>query len=74
MAKLEIGDLVSRKSYGMDILFKVVAIDNIDGEDIVTLKGVEQRLLADAPESDLIIKQNEKQDVGKSWIKKLLHC
>ena len=45
-----IGDYVTRKSYGNDIIFKILKIDN----DTVYLKGVELRLLADAPISDLV--------------------
>ena len=44
-----VGDLVSRNSYNNDIVFKVIKIEN----DKAFLKGVEVRLLADAPVSDL---------------------
>ena len=44
------GDVVSRKSYHNDILFKVINI--VDGNYI--LKGIEVRLYADAKESDLV--------------------
>lgn len=43
------GDFVTRKSYGGDIVFKVV---QIDGETAI-LRGVEFRLIADAPIGDL---------------------
>ncbi|WNQ11664.1 sporulation peptidase YabG [Paenibacillus aurantius] len=43
------GDLVVRKSYGGDVVFK---IQGADGERVL-LKGVEFRLLADSPASDL---------------------
>ena len=50
-----IGDLVTRKSHGDDILFKVVGITTgSKGERQCELKGLHMRLLADAPESDLI--------------------
>lgn len=45
-----VGDYVTRNSYGNDIVFKILKIEN----DIVYLKGVELRLLADAPLSDII--------------------
>ncbi len=45
------GDIVSRKSYGGDILFKVTGIDK-DGTTI-SLKGLNVRLIADAPPNDL---------------------
>ena len=53
-----VGDLVSRKSYKDDIVFKIINIDN----DKAYLKGVEVRLLADAPLNDLNITQVLKED------------
>lgn len=50
--KLKIGDFVTRKSYGSDILFRVSKIDN---QQIITIVGEEMRLIADAPLSDLIL-------------------
>lgn len=44
MLKLKIGDVVSRKSYGYDVLFKVVNIY----DDMVDLVGMTVRILADA--------------------------
>jgi len=44
-------DLVTRKSYNHDIIFKIIKIEN----DTAYLKGVEVRLLADAPLSDIEI-------------------
>lgn len=53
---VKIGDLVTRKSHGDDILFKVTGISTYENGDIqYELKGLHMRLLADAPESDLII-------------------
>ncbi|MEX2416723.1 MAG: sporulation peptidase YabG [Paenibacillaceae bacterium] len=43
------GDLVSRKSYGDDIIFKVESIQR----EMAILRGIEVRLLADARLSDL---------------------
>lgn len=55
MTDINIGDLVSRKSYNSDILFKVVeVIDHSGKERAFILKGVNLRILADAPESDLV--------------------
>lgn len=52
---ITIGDLVTRKSHGDDILFKVIGITtDSNGEKQYELKGLHMRLLADAPESDLI--------------------
>lgn len=47
-----VGDIVGRKSYGMDILFKIVALD--EHKKIATLKGLDMRLMADAKFEDLI--------------------
>lgn len=44
-----VGDFVTRKSYNNDIIFKIISIE----EDKVYLKGVEIRLLADSPITDL---------------------
>lgn len=43
------GDLVVRQSYGGDVLFRIEMIQN----ENVILKGLDFRLLADAPRSDL---------------------
>ena len=43
------GDLVTRKSYDNDIVFKIVDINN---ENYI-LKGVFVRLFADSPKEDL---------------------
>lgn len=55
MSIFKIGDIVTRKSYGSDIFFKIVEIKNEGGENIATLKGITYRLEADAPESDLLL-------------------
>ena len=46
-----IGDLVTRKSYDNDIVFKIIDIN----EGIYILKGVVVRLFADSPGDDLKI-------------------
>ena len=51
-------DLVTRKSYNNDIVFKVIKIEN----DIAYLKGVEVRLLADAQITDLVLYKEEIRD------------
>jgi len=45
------GDLVVRKSYGGDVLFRVAILD----PEIAVLKGTDYRLLADAPVGDLTV-------------------
>ena len=48
---MKIGDMVTRKKYHNDIIFKIIDIDN----DIYYLKGVNVRLYADASIDDLEI-------------------
>ena len=55
------GDLVTRKSYNNDTVFKILNIK----EDICYLKGIDIRLYADANITDLVkiekIKSNDKK-------------
>lgn len=53
MPKFKEGDYVVRKSYGKDILFRVIEVINSTRGSIVVLKGVDLRIVADAPEDDL---------------------
>lgn len=47
-------DVVVRKSYGCDVLFKVKRIyESKDGQTMTILKGIDIRLVADAPLDDL---------------------
>ena len=57
MQQVEIGSLVYRKSYQKDVLFRVSDIRYINGKKIIILKGVNVRLIADAEEDDLDIKE-----------------
>lgn len=54
MQKISVGDIVGRKSYQMDIYFKVMAVYRDEKHEIALLKGLDVRLLADAPLDDLI--------------------
>lgn len=53
--EIRVGDLVGRKSYGYDIIFKVqnIFVQN-DGSRIIYLTGLNYRVAADAPEQDLV--------------------
>ncbi len=53
---VELGDIVGRKSYGNDILFKVIKIE----KKHALIKGLDYRLIADAPLEDLVIPRVEK--------------
>ncbi len=57
MQQIEIGSLVYRKSYQKDVLFRVSEIRYVNGKKIIILKGVDVRLIADAEEEDLDIKE-----------------
>ena len=54
--EFNIDDLVTRNSYGNDVIFKIIDIDG----DIASLKGVNIRLVADSKLDDL--KKEEKSD------------
>lgn len=51
--KMKIGDLVVRKSYDMDITFKIMDIKEEEGEKKYILKGISIRIIADSKEDDL---------------------
>lgn len=53
------GDIVGRISYNNDVLFKVIEVKKVKGKDIVELKGLDLRLLADAPLADLEVKDKK---------------
>ena len=59
-----IGDLVTRKSYNNDTIFKIISIDN----DIATLKGVNIRLFADSEISDLEHVENKNIKDDKQFL------
>ncbi|MDD4504170.1 MAG: sporulation peptidase YabG, partial [Clostridiaceae bacterium] len=73
---IKIGDIVARKSYGYDILFKVHDIvAGKEGSRIIFLKGLNYRLFADAPEYDIVKvpmnKVNEEMHTFEKKISKL---
>ncbi len=53
MQGIKIGDIVARKSYDCDILFKVINIRNEGLNRTYGLKGILYRIEADAPDWDL---------------------
>ncbi len=71
---IQVGDLVTRKSYNQDLLFRVIEVNNTTA----VLFGEDVRLIADAPISDLLIiddkeyksrQKQEKEKVDKSnWL------
>ena len=63
---LKIGDQVTRISHEHDILFKIVGFEG----DIVFLKGVDLRLVADSYVDDLVKVLDHKENDDKSIIEK----
>lgn len=61
MFSLKVGDIVTRRSYGGDLLFKIVDIkkDTLGSKSYI-LRGLSTRIEADADESDLL-KQNSRR-------------
>lgn len=51
---IKVGDLVGRKSYGCDVVFRVHDILQQNGKTVIILKGMSLRILADAPEADVV--------------------
>lgn len=52
----DIGNIVARHSHKQDLYFRIVQIQASGGEKIALLKGINTRLLADAPLNDLVEK------------------
>jgi spore coat assembly protein len=50
---MEIGDTVVRKSYGKDITFRIIDINETGTGKQYVIKGLNLRLIADSPEEDL---------------------
>ena len=69
---IKCGDLVSRKSHGCDVIFKVCHIEENRDEGITAvLKGVNVRLLADSPISDLVkVSQEEVNKDREAFVRK----
>lgn len=62
MREIKKGDIVSRNSYGNDIMFYVKRILKLgDSRKIAILKGVDVRVEADAPVEDLQLVSKEEQ-------------
>lgn len=69
VARVKIGDVVARASYDRDVFFKV--IDIIEEKGYATLKGLNVRVLADAPMEDLIVPTSAQvRDYKREYIKK----
>lgn len=51
---IKVGDLVGRKSYNCDIVFRVHDIKKQNDKTVIILKGMNLRIIADAPEADIV--------------------
>ncbi|MDP4107062.1 MAG: sporulation peptidase YabG [Bacillota bacterium] len=61
-------DIVARRSYNCDILFRVTDIKEINGRRMAVLYGEDFRLIADAPCEDLVtINQNERSKLTQEY-------
>ena len=61
-------DIVGRKSYNCDIMFRVIDIQNINNQKVAILYGEDFRLAADAPYTDLVIlNQNERVKLQQEY-------
>lgn len=56
---MQIGDIVVRKSYGKDVTFKIIDFKEKDGKDLIILKGINIRIIADAVVEDLECVEDE---------------
>lgn len=76
METFKIGDIVARKSYNYDVLFKVIKVNS---NGIVDLAGLTVRIIADAPDYDLKHISKEEADkrilnTEKSRVARLNRC
>jgi spore coat assemly protein len=65
---IKLMDIVARRSYNCDILFRVTEIKETNGRKMAVLYGEDFRLIADAPYEDLvIINQNERSKLTQEY-------
>ena len=65
---IKLMDIVARRSYNCDILFRVTEIKETNGRKMAVLYGEDFRLIADAPCEDLvIINQNERSKLTQEY-------
>ncbi len=63
MKEIKKGDIVSRNSYGNDIIFSVKRILKLaNNKKIAILKGIDVRVEADAPIEDLKLVSNDERE------------
>jgi spore coat assembly protein len=65
---IKLNDIVARRSYHCDILFRVMHIRETNGQKLAILYGEDFRLVADAPYHDLVvISQNERVRLSEEY-------
>jgi spore coat assembly protein len=65
---IKLNDIVGRRSYHCDILFRVIDLREVDGQKLVFLYGEDFRLVADAPFEDIVvINPNERMKHVKEY-------
>ena len=75
MHEIRKGDIVSRHSYGHDIIFSVKRIIKLaDKKQVAILKGIDVRVVADAPIEDLkVVTKEELKKREKEFEIKMLY-
>jgi spore coat assemly protein len=65
---IKLMDLVGRRKYNCDILFRVIDIQEMNGQKLVVLYGADIRLVADALYDDLVvINQNQRSKIIEEY-------
>lgn len=70
--EIKVGDIVARKSYECDLLFRVVDIKEKNEEKEAILYGEDVRLMADAPFDDLLIVDERERQLREEKEKELI--
>ena len=71
MREIKRGDIVSRNSYGNDIIFSVKRIIKLANQNqVAILKGIDVRVEADAPVEDLQLVSKEEQEKREKELEK----
>ncbi|WP_374703078.1 sporulation peptidase YabG [Neobacillus cucumis] len=65
---IKVNDIVGRKSYNCDLMFRVIDIQHINNQKVAILYGEDFRLAADAPYTDLVVlNQNERVKLQQEY-------
>ncbi|NHC19891.1 sporulation peptidase YabG [Bacillus sp. MM2020_4] len=65
---IKINDIVGRKSYNCDLLFRVIDMRQINNKKFAILYGEDFRLVADAPYTDLVVvNQHERVKLSQEY-------